>query len=544
MPKDLNDLHALLTPTSVELCPDKPNTALTEDREIQVWKGNLANTWHFRTLSLGEVYEGTFDETVDRAALVKLNMLHGQNSALRTVNITHRFNRAMHSLNRPYIKLSYAQQTELLATYQGLDVFNVDVDAETRKEACLAILNNRPAAASDSEVLKDLRDALTLAHLNVAGGNAERFLSTRAETTPAEMLQFIHRLLAVTANDLGHAGSIAIPAAPADFNTAYQGIQPDANPDMLGAFPELFQNLFSGGGSVNFHIDPQQGNAIFTRTISEKSVALDRFELALDRLKRGLPEERRETPDVQNCLNEMRAAANTWISGSRDIKALLIFRQAGDKFIQNPIIQHHHNKSDFFGSFESDDLKHFRAALRELRDYSYKRQQLKKEAEWGEFFDIYMVVMPLMAVYDSISMANPLPLCVLVGFSIPLYLNIMHGLILAGHLWEMPWEAAQEYIEASRDLWSRIPLLLSGAAVGGAFLGLCAGLLIPGAEISLMVSTWLAISLVSSTMALLLPIAVVLLGKGIYAGGKAVYDAAFAEGKKDTEAEVAPSCSV
>ncbi len=555
MPLDLDALYASLSPDTVEWCASEPDDTALPERKMQVW--NVKNIWHFKTqLFLGPEI-GQFEPDIDARVIMALDMLLKQSLNFGVLDVTADLGDIKQEMSRPYLKLSPGQQTELLASLRFEELFSdgdtskgageEEVSDETRKAACQAILSE------ESEVLVNLRKYVSPENLQLLGGGKKRYLETRSSTTPAEMLRFIHILLSASAHALApDEPAIQPPRTPAELRgVTYKG--PPKSEDTR--FSELLEHFLqtnslilaaanegasaAGGGGTPFNLDgaeaanlPQALNAPFglymPRLMMTESAALrSRFERLLHAVEEGIPDAEKQKNASRRCFYEMRKAVHAWVYSERSTESLLAFRESSDKFLKHDVVRAHHVSRSFFGETASESLSALKAGLHELRETSVIHTKIKRDATRSSmFFDmeksIFNFVSPLLALIHCIQLSSILPLCLFIGLMLPFIASFEHGDYLAECLWEMPWSASKDYLDASRPVWSRTPLLLAGAAVGGALFGVCQALLVPGVEMAVTVSWWLVISLVASTLALILPIALALLFRGTYSAGQAV----------------------
>ncbi|MDF1677066.1 MAG: hypothetical protein P1U32_00015 [Legionellaceae bacterium] len=556
MPLDLDALYASLSPEKIEWCGFKPDNTALPERKMQVWK--VGNTWHFKTQIFLGPETGTFEPNVDAYVITALDKLLTQSLNFSARDVTAAIAADVkQEMSRPYLKLTPLQQKEIMASLQYEGLFldedrpksgdEEEVSDVTRKAVCKAALSE------ESEALVSLRKYISSERLQLLGGEAKNYLVSRKDTTPAEMLRFIHILLSASAHALAPSEPvIQPPKTPAELKgVMYKGTpkseetrftellehflranslrlaSTDDSHAALGGYPAPLN--FSGSAEDNALLTPNAPIGLYMpRLMMTESAALrSRFERLLHAVEEKIPAAERQKKASKRCFYEMRQAVHTWAYSKRSTAALLAFREASDKFFKHDVIRAHHIKSSFFGEAVSESIKALKAGLHELRETSVIHTKIKKDASWNSmFFSVdratVTFVPPLLALINCIQLSSILPLCVFIGLTLPFITSLRHGYYLAERLWEMPSGASKDYLEAARPIWSRTPLLLTGAAVGGALLGACQALLVPGVEMAVAVSSWLAISLAASTLALILPVALVLLFRGTYSAGHAV----------------------
>lgn len=530
MPLDLNALHESLFPSEVELrFETSPPQDRMPERKMLVWK-NMSGDWQCKIQLFGKTYTGSFDRTKDLRVVTKLDSIVRNNVARRTENITNALGGAdfMHYLTAPYLKLSKYQQDKIEAALSGADVFQRDVDQAERAAACRAILTNAAVSNHDSDTLKDLRRYLLLRRLQGLGGSASDFLTTRNNTTPADIHTFICFLLDATLHDLGHdTKALPLPEAPANHRVRYTGGSISNRDDLTS---DLLREL---SGSDSPILDPTGTTPLPEAQIQQLRVyitgtqlALWKFDLVLENVKQYIPINQRGMPAIEDAFVDIKAAATTWMSGVRSLDNAAIFRRAGAKFMSIDAIRKHHIKTSFFGEVESEPFQKLRDGLLELRDYSMEHRACQEMSEWSSLYQdnkLWTGIAFLLAVIDSIIGASALPLCGFIGITVPLIMSCNYGIYLTVSTANISsFDTVLEFIESSRELLSLIPLLLGISSLGGAFYGLCAALLVPGTELAVSVSSGLAFGLVASASALIIPMLAALLLRGLFEAGKVI----------------------
>ncbi len=446
------------------------------------------------------------------------------------------------------LQLSRSQQRAIIDAVSFNSVFDTDTPLAERQAACRVILNpsilnaNRQAHDIETDTLSDTRR--TLNNLYQIGGPAENFLAERRNTTLAEVYQFYYYLLAAVFRNSGETVMRRdIPAAPTGTNRTYNQqrnpIQvqqpqifaaPAADPVTPPAVPRIpFTQGLRGAMDVAYRR---------VRTLEERE-ALQALRSALDAMRAEFSaEDHGARRRVDAAIERLQRDAVTWVDNGKDLDGLMGFRTRGNVFIQNNDIRTYYVTASFFGDSESTALQDVRVALRDLRALSDKHRELKIRAEAYIIDPVSTAasfgILSIFSIFDCIEMMSLFPFFDMTGFIFPMVKSMVISIFLAETLWEMPWNAWREYLEASSTaLFVYIPLFLLSVVALSSLSGLCVALLVPGLEILPVMALYAAQSLVVSTLTLALPSLFVLLGRGLYEGGKGLYNLIFEDGMHD-----------
>jgi hypothetical protein len=453
--------------------------------------------------------------------------------------------RANQSIN---LQLSHSQQRAIIDAVSLNSVFDTDTPLAERQAACRVILNpsilnaNRAAHNTENVTLTDTRR--TLQNFYQIGGPAEDFLAGRSNTTLAEMYQFYYYLLAAVFRNSGAAVTRGdIPAAPTGTNRRYnqqqnpiQAQQPQVfaaptDPVTPPAVPRTpFAQVFWDATNFARRERPRS---------PEEREALQALSSALDVMREEFrAEDHGGRRRVNDAIDRLQRDAITWVENSRDLDNLLDFRTRGNAFFQNNDIRAHYVTASFFCDSESTALQDVRVALRSLRELSNKHAEINIRAHAYIIAPLPTAasfgILSIFSIFDCIEMMSLFPFFDMAGFLFPMLKSSVISIFLAETLWEMPWNAWREYLEASSTtLFVYIPLFLLSVFALSSLSGLCVALLVPGLEILPMMALYAAQSLVVSTLTLALPSLFVLLGRGLYEGGKGLYNFIFEDGIHD-----------
>ena len=405
------------------------------------------------------------------------------------------------------------------------------------------------------------------------GGPTRDFLAGQLRTTLGEMYQFIYYLLAAVEQNSGATvRRTDIPAPPTYLqnhiynqqpppqahlqNYIYNQQQPtQQQPPQQRQYMPLHPTLFGTG----VYVAPTQlppGQLPRRRRLSvfetdEMRSADDAFYEAVRAMYADL--EVREIPledkrAIKTAIEVLYHRGNQWLDEGRDLDCLLAFRSHEYAFFTNEVINRHYVTTPFLGRSEDAHLQSIHRALRELRFLSNLHYEINRRVDIVMFnFPVNLVMLSMNLFFSCIeclSMMSFFPLFDITGFDFPLTKSMLLGIFLCEEMWEMPFRAWREYLEAlNTTLFVYIPMLLLFVALSSSLTGLCVALIVPGLEILPMMALFSTQALLASSIALFTPTFVVLVGRGLFEGVQRLYHGLTRAPDLDVDQYVPPTVS-
>lgn len=516
---DLVAVHELLSPKAVKFCARAPEErSALEGDTMQVWRvedspaaegAEASYSWHYRVNFVDGRRTGTFDPKIDARVIRDLNELYSDESGDITENIKSKHR--LHWLSRPYLKLTYKQQNEIISILNAsVYIFDAYADAETRKQALLEFLSVSEPTPNPTDASRDLcqglKNYLSLEPIkNTAemfcpsnavaggafdslGGRIKDFLSDRKCTTRAEMYRFIQFLALASLRDLGVEDNITLGPAPAGTEGLYGEVtwrdlhshaSHEAFLSHIGIphhehheYPEArAPGHEAGAGSGDEEHEPYHHYASRV-TSSDIDVILERFEAVVQKMEnKVLSSIEGDTLDAetQAVFDTLKASARRWMRDTDyGMQALSAFKDAGNDFIQYEKIQAACVSYPYFIAVESEELTELREALATLRSYSAMRRRIKEEMRWAkaEFVMGWAILGELFAVLQAAWYWSFSPIITMVAVAMPLIQLFARAIVLASFLEQVEWDYLALYIESANAVWAELPALLGQATLG------------------------------------------------------------------------------